>query len=280
LRHPLDAQTADLLDRLGITAKKQGVDLLLVGAFAREVLFYHMHGIETGISTADTDISVHVTDWASFHRLRQALEGAGFHIAADLVEKIRDKVSGNEVDLIPFGPIAGADARLTWPDSGPTWNVLGFEEALASALKLPIQVAGADHLEIPMVGLASLVLLKMVSFYDRPSVRTKDVRDIGFVIQHYLKAGNRERLLSQPDLVLRAAQDPDLAAAVLLGRDIRSVASEVTRQYLVERLRHESTSQSICPMAKELATSTCKGKFGVARAWLNAMIEGLEPCLN
>jgi len=53
LLHPIDAAT---------------VDVLLVGAFAREVLFYHMHGIETGIGTLDTDISVLVQAQRPRHR--------------------------------------------------------------------------------------------------------------------------------------------------------------------------------------------------------------------
>jgi predicted nucleotidyltransferase len=120
---------------LAVTANEHGVDLLLVGAFAREVLFYHMCGIETGISTMDTDISVHVTDWASFNRLRMALKHEGFQLEKDTVEKVVDEKSGKEVDLIPFGPVAGFDARLVWPNNGPTWNVLGFEEALAFAAR-------------------------------------------------------------------------------------------------------------------------------------------------
>jgi|LSQX01.3.fsa_nt_gb predicted nucleotidyltransferase len=78
LRHPIDAPTASLLTRLALTAKEQELDLLLVGAFAREVLFYHMYDIQTDRSTMDSDISVQVQDWDSFHRLRMALLHAGF----------------------------------------------------------------------------------------------------------------------------------------------------------------------------------------------------------
>jgi predicted nucleotidyltransferase len=276
LRHPIDVPTASLLARLTATAREQGIDLLLVGAFAREVLFYHVHGIETGIRTMDTDISVNVADWPAFHRLRLALECAGFQIAEDPVEKIRDTASGKEVDLIPFGPIAGAAARLEWPNHGPLWNVLGFEEAFANAIFLPLQVTGIESLSIPMVNLASLVMLKIVSFYDRPKERVRDVRDIGFVISHYLDAGNRERLLEQSVLVTRAARNADEAAAVLIGQDMRSVASAATKRYLVERLHHEIISSSDCPLASTLAKTSCQGKFHTARALLQSMIEGLE----
>jgi len=275
LRHPLDAETASLLGRLAITATGQGVDLLLVGAFAREVLFYHMHGIETGIRTMDTDVSVRVADWDAFHRLRKALDGAGFAIKEDLVEKIVDEDSGKEVDLIPFGPITDGETRLVWPDNGPTWNVLGFEEALASALRLTLPVTDGTPASIPVVTIASLVMLKIMSFYDRPQQRVRDVRDIGFVVQRYLDAGNRERLLAEPELVSRAARDPIEAAAVLLGRDMRNIASDATREFLVERLRHETTSSSACPLAHVLASKSCNGNFHVARAWLLSMLEGL-----
>jgi predicted nucleotidyltransferase len=277
LQHPLDEQTASLLFRLAVTANKQGIDMLLVGAFAREVLFYHVHGIETSISTMDTDISVHVADWASFHCLRTALDLENFEIDKDPVEKIVDKASGKEVDLIPFGPVAGADARLKWPDDGPTWNVLGFDEALEYATGLPLPMQGGQEVSIPMVTLSSLVMLKIMSFYDRPEERGKDVRDIGFVIRHYLDAGNRERLLEQPELVKLAAQKPDEAAAVLLGQDIGRIARTATKQYLVDKLEHEITSASACLLAHKLAGQSCKGSFSLARALLRSLLEGIEP---
>jgi predicted nucleotidyltransferase len=276
LQHPLDAVTTSLLLRLAVTAKKQGIDMLLVGAFAREVLFYHVHGIETSISTMDTDISVHVPDWAAFHRLRKALELADFELKKDPVEKIIDKASGTEVDLIPFGPVAGADALLVWPNDGPTWNVMGFDEALGASIAIPLQTAEGETVSVPMVTISSLVMLKIMSFYDRPKVRGKDVRDIGFVIRHYLDAGNRERLLAQPDLVALAAQKPDEAAAILLGQDIGRVAYEATKKYLVEKLQHEITSQSNCPFAHTLASQSCKGKFPEARDLLRSLLEGIE----
>jgi len=276
LQHPLDEQTASLLLRLAVTANKQGIDMLLVGAFAREVLFYHVHGIETSISTMDTDISVHVADWASFHRLRTALDLENFEIKEDIVEKIVDKASGKEVDLIPFGPVAGAEALLKWPDDGPTWNVLGFDEALEYATGIPLQTAEGETALVPMVTISSLVMLKIISFFDRPTVRGKDVRDIGFVIRHYLDAGNRARLLLQPDLVTLAAQKPDEAAAVLLGQDIGCMACAATKQFLVDKMEHEITSQSICPLTRMLAIHSCRGNFPAARALLQSLLKGIK----
>jgi len=275
LQHPLDEQTASLLLRLAVTANKQGIDMLLVGAYAREVLFYHVHGIETSISTMDTDISVHVSDWDSFHRLRTALDLVNFEIK-DLVEKIVDKASGKEVDLIPFGPVAGADALLKWPNDGPTWNVMGFDEALGASLAIPLQTAEGETVSVPMVTISSLVMLKIMSFYDRPKERVRDVRDIGFVIRHYLDAGNRERLLLQPALVALAAQKPDEAAAVLLGQDIGCVACEATKKFLIDKLQHEITSKSACPLAHTLTTQFCKGSFSVARALLQSLLDGIK----
>lgn len=126
--------------------------------------------------------------------------------------------------------------------------------------------------------IAALAMLKIVSFFDRPKERVRDARDIGFMINRYLDAGNRERLLAQPDLVARAAREPNVAAAHLLGQDIGSMASEATHRYLVERLRHETTSSSECPLASTLARNSCQGKFHIARALLQSMIDGLETC--
>ena len=207
------------------------------------MLFYHIHGIETGIGTLDTDISVQVPNWKAFNRLRQALVVEGFlPVQDDVLEKLREDASGIEVDLIPFGPIAGKDFRLHWPKDGPIWHVMGFQEALDAALFLPLTNASRSQVKISLITIPSLAMLKIVAFYDRLTRRTKDGKDIAFVIQHYLQAGNAGRL--EGNLQSRAAQDREVAGAVLLGRDIRSVASESTRGYLVERLAQETTSGS------------------------------------
>ena len=140
LQRPIDAATVHVLSRLAQTAKAQDVDVLLVGAFARDVLFLHMHGIEPGRRTEDVDFSVQVRSWAAFDRLRKALGTAGFSpVEADHPEKLRDKDTGREIDLVPFGPIAGPDQMLTWPNNGPTWNLTGLEDAFAHAIHLPIR---------------------------------------------------------------------------------------------------------------------------------------------
>lgn len=46
LLNPIDAQTSDLLGRLRGAAAELGIDLLLVGAFAREVLCSQIEGLE------------------------------------------------------------------------------------------------------------------------------------------------------------------------------------------------------------------------------------------
>ena len=46
LLNPIDAQTSDLLGRLKGAAAELGIDLLLVGAFAREVLCSLIEGLK------------------------------------------------------------------------------------------------------------------------------------------------------------------------------------------------------------------------------------------
>lgn len=279
LQRPIDAATVNVLARLAQTAKAQDVDVLLVGAFARDILFLHMHGIEPGRRTEDVDFSVQVRSWAAFDRLRKALGTAEFTpVDVDHPEKLRDGRTGREIDLVPFGPIAGPSQMLTWPNNGPTWNLKGLDDAFAHAVRLALADTGTSPLTVPLITLSSLVMLKIVSLSDRPKDRKKkDGTDIGFVLQHYLEAGNRERLLAEHgDLVASAARDHEVAGAVLLGRDMRKVASSSTRAYLVERLLHETTSQSACPLAQSLAQSTCKGRFPRARQLLTSLLEGLD----
>lgn len=279
--HPIDPQTTDLLARVVRTAAAQEVDVLLVGAFARDVLFCHMHGIESGRLTQDVDLSVQVRSWAAFTALQQALCANGFEVVEpEHPEKIRDMHTRREVDLVPFGPIAGPQQSLQWPGDGPVWSLVGLDDAFAHALRLPLPHEEGLGQTARIISLPSLAMLKIVALHDRPETRRKkDATDIGFTVQHYLDAGNGERLIQEHgDLLRTAAKDRALAGAAMLGRDMRKVASVATREYLVPRLRHEATSSSNCPLARSLAQTTCNGQFQRARQLLTALLEGLERC--
>jgi predicted nucleotidyltransferase len=113
----LGAVLAHLLEH----ARRHDVDVLLVGAAARDVLIRYATGALPQRATADVDIAVAVADWAAYTRLTAELSPAGRSSHTFRVADI-------EVDIVPFGGIESADRTISWPD-GYVMNTLGFREA-------------------------------------------------------------------------------------------------------------------------------------------------------
>jgi predicted nucleotidyltransferase len=65
LSNPVDEMRELTLAKLAATAESQGLNVLLLGAFARDLLFWHMHNIECHRATMDVDVVVQLKDWAA-----------------------------------------------------------------------------------------------------------------------------------------------------------------------------------------------------------------------
>jgi len=163
----LGAVLAHLLEH----ARRHDVDVLLVGAAARDVLIRHATGALPQRATADVDIAVAVADWAAYTRLTAELSPAGRSSHTFRVADI-------EVDIVPFGGIETADRTISWPD-GYVMNTLGFREALGCAITvtLPgganVKVARAEAVA-PMAADERLEILN-----DRKGVRRPRTRRTG-----------------------------------------------------------------------------------------------------
>ena len=250
---------------------------MLVGAFARDVWFWHIHGVETQRATEDIDISMEFPDWPSFSRFGDVLLGMGFtRPVPGHPEKFLDPQSGQKLDLLPFGRLSDDGRSIVWPtDHGP-WSILGFEESYSGAVILAIKES--PH-RIRMATLPGMILLKLISFYERTIDRKrKDGADIGFTLENYLASGNTGRLENGPDADIMDAVGGDIqrAVVVLLGRDMGRLAQAATRDEIVNNLKQEVESPSRCPLARELCRNVADGKFPRARELINDLLTGMS----
>lgn len=159
-------------------AQECGVRILLVGAYARDLLLEDWGSVASMRRTKDVDFGVSVDNWESFLGLRTSLITTGvFTEVAGNPHKVmyREKI---EVDLVPFGGVASQDGRLAcWPDDfRQEMNVLGYQEALECAARCPIA-------DIPMVTLPAFVGLKILSWNDGPDRRAKDAIDLALLLK-------------------------------------------------------------------------------------------------
>lgn len=124
----LDASTetelgaiATVLQAVQGRARTCGVDIMVVGAAARDILIRHVVGSPPQRATRDVDIAVAVNSWSEVACLTSSMgptPGGAHHFL----------VLGIEVDVIPFGGIESRDRTITWPDDHEM-DVFGVERS-------------------------------------------------------------------------------------------------------------------------------------------------------
>ena len=223
-------------------AQECGLEILLVGATARDVLL-GKYNINTGRATRDVDIAVAVETWEEFDRLQQRLVDTGqFTVSTGQLQRhiFRDERIDSDlwIDIIPFGGIEDENRKIRWPpDEAFELNLTGYQDAFESSREVEV----APELTLNVVSLSGLSALKLIAWDDRKDrLEDRDAHDFTVIARSYLDAGNNVRLYAElPDLVEQDGFDYTLAGAHLLGYDMQRTLAEETVNYVVEILTRE-----------------------------------------
>jgi predicted nucleotidyltransferase len=165
-------------------AARCGIPILLVGAYARDLLLEEWGADASMRRTRDVDFGVKIGDWNAFRFLRDSLIATGqFTEAGSNPHKVRYR-GMVDVDLVPFGDIAREDGLLAcWPDDfGKEMYVLGFQDALECAGICPVA-------PVPMVSMPAFVGLKILAWEDEREGQDKDAADLAFILKSLPKIG-------------------------------------------------------------------------------------------
>lgn len=202
-----------------VAAAPLGVQLMMTGAFARDLHLHHAWGLPVRRETHDVDFALAVPDWQAFHALRETLVASGLFVEVPgVLHRLRHR-QGLPVDLVPFGAIETEQRQIVWPPAGDVvMDVFGFQEAWATA----VNVALPDDVQAVVVSLPALAWLKIVCWQDRHRRSPgKDAQDLQLILNHYLDAGNEPRLWEE--FVAWTQQDGfdyELTGARMLGQDM------------------------------------------------------------
>jgi predicted nucleotidyltransferase len=272
LSTPISPAKRETLGRLYSVVGSMPV--ILLGAFARDLLFDLIHGIAVPRATMDIDTCVQMASWDDFNSACTQLKAKGFkNDNLDHPEKFTD-TNGQEVDLLPFGSLSEDGKTITWPVDDSPWTVAGIQEAHDHAL-----LVQHDGLCMRIIPPCAMVYLKMIATYDRPDDRRKkDSADIHFVLEHYLAVSQSDRLRSTGtdcDIMEKVGGNLSLATARIAGRDIGATVSASTAELLSEILRIETESGSRCPIVHQLAKFH-HGQFQKARILLKSLRNGFD----
>jgi predicted nucleotidyltransferase len=241
---PIAPLTVAAMREVDVLMKELELSYFVCGATARDLLLQHVYGIETGTATVDVDFGVAVADWEQFADIKARLIATGrFEPAKNMAQRLYYKPSaesrGYPVDIIPFRGVEQPLHSIAWPpDMDIAMNVIGYEEALATALGVQIQ----NGFVVPVISLPGLALLKLFAWADRGFNNSKDARDLLLLFGQYVSAGNQERLYGEAvDVMVTVEYDIDLAGPHLLGRDVRTIAAGVTLAQIIKLIDDAKT---------------------------------------
>lgn len=202
----------DVLTALCDLAQARGVEIMLVGATARDIALAAEGHNASLRATNDVDIAVAVADAAAFERLVTDLtpvpEG-GPH---------KFLTNGIEVDIVPFGGIEREDRTIVWPD-GSTMNTLGVAESLESALELLLP----HGRRMRVASIPAQAAFKIFAWADRGHATNRDAVDLRVLLHSYSAGARLDRIYAEDNLVVLEDYDFDVrfAGAYWLGVDVR-----------------------------------------------------------
>ncbi len=150
---------------------------------------------------------------------------------------------GVRVDIIPVDSNQPQPGRLEWRGQDRTMNLTGLRCAFETALEINLDGEAVAKI----ASLASLGLLKMSAFLDRPGDREQDLHDLGFLLARYLEhdeARNFRLAAASPET------DHQLLPAFAFGLDLARTVDPKERELVMEFLSQgldESHPATILP---------------------------------
>lgn len=254
------------------------IDYYLIGAFAREVWYTtRTHSIHSR-RTKDIDFAVLVGSLQEYEALQsyltkhynfQTIKANAFVMLAP---------NQIQIDMLPFGEIA-SESIVAIDGLGLTSiNVDGFLEVYQNGTK---QLGLESGNLFKVASLSSIVLLKFISFEDRPEMRLKDARDIANIINHFFDLES-ELIYSEAhveifreEAVLESMSLQEISS-IVIGRSIRSVI--ISNEVLFNRIDNFLNVQIIeADSSAFIRNMSVEVNLSIAEMikWLKSILQGL-----
>lgn len=240
----IERSLVDLLADVDAACRLSGIGYFLLGATARDLYFDDIFNIQTRRATLDVDIAIRVRSWDEYHELTTLLVASkNFTRDAKIQHQFKHR---NSVlaDFLPFGEIENPRGSISWPsEEGRVMHTVGFDEAFRGSVVVRIRTE--PELNIRLAVPAAIALQKIVVWDEMYPGRNDDAKDLLFLMEEYINAGNGERLYNEDkDLAEDENFDYGLASPRLLGRDIAKLASPSIRSVINAILENEVGSDS------------------------------------
>ena len=195
------------------------IDFYIIGAIAREVWFQALN-IKT-LSTRDVDIAVYIAEKEKFNKLKIELQEKEKFTSSTTNEFVMFSPTGIQVDLLPFGDIE-IEGKVMITSSGSTKIALnGFREIYDKAA-VPVEFENGHNFKV--CTLVGIIILKLISYDDRPEIRQKDIKDIALILDNYFDLESDFIYDNHSDLFEANINLTNIAARVI-GRQIIQIST-------------------------------------------------------
>jgi len=224
----IDQGTLELLALIHQVTLEMGVEYLVIGATARDLVMHYGYGARIQRATEDLDFAIQIESWDSFAEIKDRLIAKGFKDIQSPQRVVSP--TGMQVDIIPFGGIADKNSNIRWPPAGDVeMDVAGFDEAHKSAIQVLIQQD--PPIQIPVASPQGLALLKLIAWDDRGhDLRAKDAKDLAYLLESYQCVEKViDRVYEIDGLMQRYDWDVDQGSAHLLGIDTLDITGRETK---------------------------------------------------
>ena len=102
-------------------------------------------------------------------------------------------------------------------------HVNGFKEIYQQGLA---PILTDEGLTFKIASLASIILLKLIAFDDRPEKRTQDIKDVGIIVRHYFHIESSLIYDQHNDLFTQGDFELIDIAAHVIGRELNAIISD------------------------------------------------------
>ena len=214
---------------LAVTADLSPDEVMVVGAWCRDILHSALGHTFPTTATRDLDLALALSSWDAFRALAAAFPRVGD-------TGIRFRIVDVDVDLLPFGDIEDPQGVVEPPSRGETLSVWAFEEMFAASL--PLALSPTTTIHIPTV--AGYAAAKVGAWLDRSDwLEAKDAADLALTLHWYAESADvHDRLYETPsgnEILIAEDTDVHLAAAHLLGADVATTIGPARLAELLAR---------------------------------------------
>ena len=237
---PYFREVFEIIDQV---MRDNNIPLYLIGAsaIALELL---KNGIKPTRGTKDIDFAIMISSLDEYKKITQDLERKKF-TKVNAPWTFYHSDFNVTIDILPYGEIE-ENEKIYVSGKNIDLHVLGFKEVLKHPDKIFIEESIAKIPPLP-----GMVLLKFISWNDRPEERNNDLKDILNIIVNFFEINFDEITEYHYDLLEDNDIDTIKIGARVLGRKIKESflssekLSQILGQILSENLANKASSTII-----------------------------------